>query len=389
MATTSSFFDKTIDYKRSTACWIACPISTINTAIASNTPSGAVITGLKLNVEADFGHVLANAYIQYGWGTETSINKHLLNSSGADTKLTSTDPVWYPSGGVNIFGYLNSDNRTLSTANGNYLAFRFYSTNIFLEEYRVTKITLDITYHTHNYSPSVTKTATCTDTGVRTYTCSCGKSSYTETIPIDPNNHTGSQTTISAKAATCTSTGLTEGKKWSCCNAIITAQQTVAENPNNHTGNQTTIPAVNPTRTTSGLTEGKKWSCCNAIITAQQTTHLVTVVCGEGGTVTGLNVGDSVVIDGDKITLTATPNEGYRFYGFRVSNKDGNDIIERYELNTIIMTINKYLSFEAIFEKLAPEITSVEITRSSDLAKVTINTPVDAGTKYIISVEVI
>ena len=38
--------------------------------------------------------------------------------------------------------------------------------------------------------------------------------------------------------------------------------------------------------------------------------------------------------------------------------------------------------------KAEPVFTSITITRSTDLAKVTINTPVDAGAKYIISVEV-
>lgn len=37
------------------------------------------------------------------------------------------------------------------------------------------------TAHTHSYSSTVTKQPTCTQTGVRTYRCSCG-SSYTETI---------------------------------------------------------------------------------------------------------------------------------------------------------------------------------------------------------------
>ena len=37
--------------------------------------------------------------------------------------------------------------------------------------------------HTHSYSSSVTKQPTCSAAGTRTYTCSCGKSSYTEAIP--------------------------------------------------------------------------------------------------------------------------------------------------------------------------------------------------------------
>ena len=42
--------------------------------------------------------------------------------------------------------------------------------------------------HTHSYSSAVTKQPTCSAAGVRTYTCSCGKS-YTESIPAT-GNHT-------------------------------------------------------------------------------------------------------------------------------------------------------------------------------------------------------
>lgn len=42
--------------------------------------------------------------------------------------------------------------------------------------------------HTHSYTSSVTKAATCTEAGIRTFTCTCGNS-YTEPIAIDPNAH--------------------------------------------------------------------------------------------------------------------------------------------------------------------------------------------------------
>ena len=78
--------------------------------------------------------------------------------------------------------------------------------------------------HTHSYSSKVTKQPTCTTTGVKTFTCSCG-SSYTETIAKTSHN---SNTSIPAVASTCTKTGLTEGKKCSVCGTITVAQQTVA-----------------------------------------------------------------------------------------------------------------------------------------------------------------
>ena len=78
--------------------------------------------------------------------------------------------------------------------------------------------------HSHSYSSKVTTAATCTKTGVKTFTCYCGVS-YTETIAKTAHNK---NTTISAVAATCTKTGLTEGKKCSVCGTVTVAQTTVS-----------------------------------------------------------------------------------------------------------------------------------------------------------------
>ena len=47
--------------------------------------------------------------------------------------------------------------------------------------------TVALTAHTHSYTSTVTKQPTCTEAGVKTYTCSCG-SSYTETIAAIGNH---------------------------------------------------------------------------------------------------------------------------------------------------------------------------------------------------------
>lgn len=64
-------------------------------------------------------------------------------------------------------------------------------------------VTVDPAAHTHSYTSKVTKSATCTSTGVRTYTCSCGDS-YTETIAKSSHSYKSKVT----KAATCDSTGV-------------------------------------------------------------------------------------------------------------------------------------------------------------------------------------
>ena len=59
-------------------------------------------------------------------------------------------------------------------------------------------IPYDILEHTHSYTSKVTKPATCTENGVKTYTCECGDS-YTETIPA--TGHISSDWIINKNAA--------------------------------------------------------------------------------------------------------------------------------------------------------------------------------------------
>lgn len=125
-----------------------------------------------------------------------------------------------------------------------------------------TYVDFTVKAHTHSYTSKVTKKATCTSDGVKTYTCSCGKS-YTEKIA-----KTGHKAvTDKAVEATCISEGKTEGSHCSVCGTVIKAQKKIAK-----TGHKAvTDKAVAATCISEGKTEGSHCSVCGTVIKAQQT----------------------------------------------------------------------------------------------------------------------
>ncbi len=76
--------------------------------------------------------------------------------------------------------------------------------------------------HQHEYQSTVTKEPACTESGIRTYTCSCGDK-YTEEIVA-----TGHQEVIDpAEEPTETTEGKTEGSHCGVCGAILKAQESI------------------------------------------------------------------------------------------------------------------------------------------------------------------
>ncbi|MBQ7392705.1 MAG: hypothetical protein IJV73_08460, partial [Clostridia bacterium] len=119
----------------------------------------------------------------------------------------------------------------------------------------------DDTPHTHKYSEQITKAPTCSEAGVKTFTCSCGDS---RTEAIEKLPHT--EEALSAVAPTCTASGLTEGKHCSVCKEVLVAQEIVKAN--GHT--EVIDAAVAPDCINTGLTEGKHCDVCKEVLVAQE-----------------------------------------------------------------------------------------------------------------------
>ncbi len=113
--------------------------------------------------------------------------------------------------------------------------------------------------HTHAYTEKVTTAATCTEKGVKTFTCACGDS-YTEEIPA--KGHT--EVKDAAISATCTTAGKTEGSHCSVCNTVLNAQKDVPVAAHK----EVEIPAVAATCEKEGKTAGKKCEVCGKVTQA-------------------------------------------------------------------------------------------------------------------------
>lgn len=72
--------------------------------------------------------------------------------------------------------------------------------------------------HTHSYTESVSKKATCTDKGTKTFSCDCGNS-YTEAIKATGHNY--KVVADSSVLATCSNNGKELDRKCSACGDVI------------------------------------------------------------------------------------------------------------------------------------------------------------------------
>ena len=117
--------------------------------------------------------------------------------------------------------------------------------------------------HTHSYSSKVTKAATCTEKGIKTFTCSCGKS-YTEDIKATGHSYSAKTT----KEPTCA----VEGVKTYTCSCGNTYTESIGTTAHSHT--------MKITADATGKDEGTKTYTCTCGDTYTETFKLSTIFKG-------------------------------------------------------------------------------------------------------------
>ena len=206
------------------------------------TPVASTYT-IKYNANGGTG-TMADTTVVYGYST--NIRKNTFTRPGYEfvgwTAYRTTQAQWYYTNGTSYGWYAEG-----SQPSG-------YVKDIYTDGTSVAKTTAvdgDIVYFyaqwekvncSHSYTSKVTTAATCTSTGVRTYTCSSCGDTYTESIASTGHSYTSKVT-----SATCTSSGYTTYTCSGCGN-------TYTGNNVSATGHSYTSKVTSATCTTGGYT---------------------------------------------------------------------------------------------------------------------------------------
>lgn len=166
-----------------------------------------------------------------------------------------------------------------------------------------------------SFTSAVTKAASCSETGIRTYTCETCGGTYTETIA--KLEHTPGEVQIeNSTASSCTVPGTYEEVVYcSVCTAELSRTQK-QKDVASHIAE--IIPAVTATCSVEGFTSGSKCSVCGEILSAPESLgyepHIAEVIIGKPATCM-----ESGLSDGSKCSVckkileeqTVIPSKGH------------------------------------------------------------------------------
>ena len=177
----------------------------------------------------------------------------------------------------------------------NHYTFREWLTSVGGSAATLTNIQKDMKVYAgfaataHTYTEEFTTPATCTTEGLKTLTCTCGRT-YAEVTPMA--DHTS--IVINEKEATCTQTGYTGDTVCSLCSASLAAG-TVVEKLG-HT--PVTDEGYAPNCTSWGLTDGSHCSSCGEVLAPQviipETEHDTEVIPGKAPTCLSSGISDGL-----------------------------------------------------------------------------------------------
>ncbi|MCD8215835.1 MAG: hypothetical protein LUC97_09380, partial [Clostridiales bacterium] len=235
-----------------------------------------------------------------------SVTNSLTNITSSNTATTINYGESYSATLTAASGYDLPDSITVTVGGTELTAGTDYTYDSSTGALSISSVTGDIVItaaaeqHIHSYDEGVvTKAATCTENGVKTYTCSGCGDSYTEVIPATGHSYDEGVVTTEANCTTdgvmtytCTACGDTytevipavghsydEGAittEVTCTtDGVITYTCTVCDHTYTEvipaTGHTEEIDSrVEPTCTSTGLTEGSHCSVCNEVIIVQE-----------------------------------------------------------------------------------------------------------------------
>lgn len=366
------------------------PISTINTAIKNaGLPANAVISDVSLTATATASnnHMDGRYYLSIGYGGSGSIS----------TAFFTGDPIAYDarSGSITRTVSLNAalSNNSINTSKGSYITFRIYSTTYGKKTYEIKDVNLTITYSIPTYTVTWKNhdgSVLETDTGVSVGTTPTYNGSTPTKASTAQYDYTFSGWSPSVGAITGNTTYTAQFTQTLRSYAVIFKDENGAtlKTETVSYGSKPTPPS-NPTKADTAQWDytfdgwydaiGNKWTSDTVITSDTVFTARYTAVVqkytitasGTNGTVTGGGTYDY----NSNVTLTATPNSGYKF-------KQWSDGVTSA---TRTVTVTGAATYTAVFELIPPEIKLVQMIYLDKQISATNKVPCGEG--FIISVE--